>query len=75
MRCTEYKNRLNLEYEREVTRRRLNEQHNAEVDLSAAIWRTETLLARLRADLNEGRKKREQSRARIEVINRQLEEF
>lgn len=61
-----------LEYEREVTRRRLGEQHSAETELTAAISRTETLLARLRADLNEQRAKRERGRARIEAINRQL---
>lgn len=61
-----------LEFEREVTRRRLGEQQAAEAELTAAISRTETLLSGLRANLNEARKKREQYRARIEEANRKL---
>lgn len=63
-----------LEYEREITRRRVSEHHTTEAELTAAISRTETILERLRADLNERRKKREQSRSRIETINRQLQQ-
>jgi hypothetical protein len=61
-----------LEYRREVARRRHDEVLEAERQLSAALHRTETVLSKLRGELDGKRGEREANRALIEKLNRRL---